>query len=335
MAEPDPVFELGKSPEALVTALYRLLLVREPDPDGLAAYAGALRSNRLTVDQVARTLVESAEFKRRTGSAADYVRVKAHGCDFVVPSGAPVAAELVSEEGYEPWVLPYFLIQCRPGMTVVDLGASWGAFALPAARRVGRDGVVFAVEVSHWNCQVLFMSAKASSLDNVRILPFGVSDRLGCELLANQHATNNNGLQPGRDVALDDVAGYSLVPVLPLDLLRSALGRVHVLKMDIEGMEYRASLGAISLLQEQRPLVFTEYSPEFQRAGSKVDGAELLGLFLDLGYHIEILHRDVTRELVTGLDRSATIARVDQVWRRHVEVDGGSHLDLCLHPGQP
>lgn len=42
--------------------------------------------------------------------------------------------------------------------------------------------------------------------------------------------------------------------------------------MDIEGMEYRAVKGGLNFFQTQRPIVFMEYSPQFQRAGSAADG---------------------------------------------------------------
>jgi hypothetical protein len=103
--------------------------------------------------------------------------------------------------------------------------------------------------------------------------------------------------------------------------------------MDIEGMEYRAAVGARAFFQEQKPIVFLEYSPEFQKIGSGVEGADLLRLFLDLGYTVEMLHRSQPREAVRELDAGAVIERVNGAWRRHVAEDRGTHLDLCLHPG--
>jgi FkbM family methyltransferase len=323
---------MGHDPEGVVTLLYRLLLRREPDPEGLDYHAEALRANRVTPEELARQFAASEEFLGRKLHDHDVVRLSVLDCEFVLPANAAVIHELASPEGYEPWVLPYFLDHCRPGMTVVDVGASWGAFALPAARRVGASGKVFALEVSPRNCQVLLKSIKASGLDNVRILPMGVSDRFGSELLRKQDVTNNNAINTGEDAGVDDLDHYEIVPVAPLDMVRAALGPVHILKMDIEGMEYRASIGALSFLRDQHPLTFIEYSPDFQRQGSGVEGAELLRLFLDLGYDIEILHRHAGRERIAASAKPEVIARVDAAWREHVERDQGTHLDLCLHP---
>jgi FkbM family methyltransferase len=323
----------GYSPEAVVDLLYRLVLGREADPDGRQVHVAALRAAHISPEALAREMIASEEYQHRNQARESLIPVAFQGCQFMLPAGADVVAEFQSPEGYEPWVLPYFLDRCRPGMTVVDVGASWGAFALPAARRVGETGKIIALEVSPYNCQILLKSVKASGLGNVKILPLGVSDRLGSELLRQQQATkNNNAISTGGDAGIDQLDGYDVVAVAPIDLLRSALGPVHVLKMDIEGMEYRAAIGGLSFLREQKPLVFLEYSPEFQRVGSSVDGSELLRLFLDLGYDLEVLHRHAPREMILPVSPADQIARVHAIWRSHVQDDQGTHLDLCLHP---
>jgi FkbM family methyltransferase len=238
--------------------------------------------------------------------------------------------EMSSSVGYEPWALPYFLELCRPGMSVVDIGASWGAYALPAAQRVGPEGRVWAVEASAQNCRTLTRSAGASGVDNLTILPFGASDALGCRPMPRQPVTdNNNAIAWDAAPAPGELDDYDLVPMMPLDLIRAQFGAVALVKMDIEGMEYRAARGALELLREQRPVVFCEYSPTFQQQGSGVDGAALLRLFADLGYSFEILHRAGPREPVVTAD---AIERVEAAWRAHVADGIGTHLDLCLKP---
>jgi FkbM family methyltransferase len=321
-----------RDPEAFVTTLYRVLLEREPDAEGLSRHVGALRASVMAPEALALAFTESAEYRRRHRNSTAEVRVARLDCEFVLPASSPLIAELLSDAGYEPWVLPYFLEHCRSGMTVLDIGASWGVFSLPAARKVAPLGSVFAVEVSPWNCQVLLKSIKASGINNIRMLPFGVSDHLGFELLPNQRFTNNNALDTGQDAAIDHIDDFTIVPVIPLDFIRGALRQVDILKMDIEGMEHRFCMGAMAFLREHRPLVFTEYSPRFQKIGSGVDGSALLGVFLELGYEIEILHRQRPRQRLEAAAHGAVIEQVETAWRRHVAEEAGTHLDLCLHP---
>lgn len=316
------------TPETLVSQLYRVLLQREPDSDGLDAYTSALTQNRLSLTELVLSFVDSEEFGALTGRRRPETRVTAHDCEFVLP--ADIMAEEIGAETYEAWVIPYFLETCRPGMTVLDIGASWGSWALPAARRVGETGRVWAIEVSAWNCQVLARSAKASGLNNLQILPLAVSDRLGAELMRHQTVHHNNYIISGLQVAADQIKGYDVIPIVPLDLLAPALGPVHIVKMDIEGMEHRAVAGGLDFFRVQRPIVFLEYSPQFQRDRSGADGRDLLNLFLDLDYGVEIIHRNRPRETVSTADREGAVAHVDGAWRGHCEQDHGTHLDLCL-----
>lgn len=335
--------------EPFVTQLYRLLLDREPDASGFSGAVKALRTGAMTRGQLARAFASSPEIlatnpeyrsqvmqslgvlETPDADRRDIVSTPSAGCLFLIPRDTIFHRELTSPEGYEPWILPYFLDCCREGMNILDIGASWGAFALPAAKRVGPTGRVFAVEVSAANCRDLLRSARASDVSNVEILPFGVSDRLGSELMPRKGFENNNTIASGLEVGSDRLDDYEFVPVLPIDALRERLPRIDIVKMDIEGMEHRAVLGAVNFLREQKPLLFSEYSPEFQSRGSGVSGAAFLNLVQGFGYEIEILHRNRPRERLR-LPTAEAADHVDRAWRRHVEDDRGTHLDLCFHP---
>jgi FkbM family methyltransferase len=215
-------------------------------------------------------------------------------------------------------------------MTVLDVGASWGAFALPAARKIGPSGQVIAVEMSPGNGRVILESAKANAVDNIRLILVGVSDTLGTAFLRRQTMHNNHQLEPSGDGVPADLDDFDIAPVVPLDLLRSEFGKVDVMKIDIEGMEYRAFMGAKAFMAEQKPITFLEYSPRFQAETSRAEGSALLSFFLDMGYGVEILHRKKKREAVKGATPAEVIAKIDAAWMRHVEDDKGTHLDLCL-----
>jgi FkbM family methyltransferase len=318
--------------ETIVTELYWLMLGRAPDPEGFRHNLAFLTSRAGSPQDLARAFAASPEFVGGSSLSGPVSLVRAHECEFVLPLGTSAAEAMGAPGGYEPWVLPYFLDHCRPGMTVVDVGASWGAYALPGAKRVGPSGRVFAIEVSSANCRVLLRSLRASHIDNVKILPVALSDQLGAELMPRQDFTNNNAIGGSFAEKLNFLDQHDVVPTVPLDLLASALGPVHLMKIDIEGMEYKALVGGARLMRENRPILFMEYSPRFQALGSGVEGGRLLELLLDLGYAIEILHRDRPRQTVSSASIVDVISEVDGAWRRHFEEDGGSHLDLCLRP---
>jgi FkbM family methyltransferase len=328
----------------IIELFYRSLLGRASDPAGLASKAKLLEEGKMDESQIALTFLNSPEFKIKRGSAlknsenfnksniyTKFVTLETLGCKFILPHNSPAVRELQAPGGYERWVLPYFLEHCKPGSTVIDIGASWGVFALPAAKRVGSSGMVYAIEASAVNCKVIIQSAIASEIQNIEVLPFGVSDRLGNEQLKIQTVTNNNAIKSHQKWDNEDFHKVDIIPIIPLDFLLPAIGKVDLVKIDIEGMEYRAFTGGRKLLAEHRPVVFMEYSPIFQQDGSGVDGKELLKIFVDLDYKIEILHRNRPAEEVSGQSGSETIQHVDGAWEEHVKRDKGTHLDLRLY----
>lgn len=321
--------------------LYNTLLEREPDPIGFADWLKKLESKQLSRHQLALKFVESAEFHAKTGLFPDASEAKrdrfselvpfdVFGAKLLVPKGSDAFIEL-THGCYEPWVLPYFFELCKPGMVVIDVGASLGNFAIPAAKKVGPSGSVFAIEVSQRNVKILLRNSVENRLKNIKVIPIGVSDELGFALLPMQARTNNNVLAGFSRSEIKRLEHCDLVPLLPLDRLFAELASLDIVKMDIEGMEYKAVVGARSLIDRTRPIMFVEYSPRFQQSGSGVDGRKLLLELLTRRYRAEILHRSGPVERVDCADPLAAAEVIDAVWQRHVD-EGGSHLDLCFLP---
>jgi hypothetical protein len=65
----------------------------------------------------------------------------------------------------------------RPGMTVIDIGASLGVYSLPMARLVGHTGHVFAYEPASEPRALLERSRELNAAVNLDISPLALSDR--------------------------------------------------------------------------------------------------------------------------------------------------------------
>lgn len=59
----------------------------------------------------------------------------------------------------------------RPGMTVLDFGCGPGGFSLAAAQIVGREGVVYALDVQRAALASVRRAAARRGIDNLRLLP--------------------------------------------------------------------------------------------------------------------------------------------------------------------
>jgi FkbM family methyltransferase len=161
---------------------------------------------------------------------------------------------------YEP--NEFFMLSqvIRPGMIFVDAGANMGLYTLFAARKIGEHGAVLAIEPSNRECVRLSKNVEINSLSNVRLVRNAVSD--SCSdvdlLIAEDEWSGHNTLGAfAYDTPLaikETVRSDRLDNIVP----REGLSRVDIIKLDIEGAEFRALKGAVGVLARFRPLLLLE-----------------------------------------------------------------------------
>jgi FkbM family methyltransferase len=189
---------------------------------------------------------------------------------------------------YEAHLVPTFRQFCRPGMTVVDVGANVGLYTLLASSLVGPAGRVVAIEPNSENCRLILLSVEANRADNVELFPLALDRTRGWSNLSG-HFGSNGGLVSADPSSL--VSGWSeIVPTFPLDDLID--GQVHFLKIDVEGAEGRVVAGAQGILSTSRPVVASEFSLEMLPRVSGISGEEYLDGFESLGYQISLFNRE-------------------------------------------
>lgn len=126
----------------------------------------------------------------------------------------------------------YDLLDLRPGEVVFDIGAHIGSFALRAARMVGEDGLVVAVEPERSNYELLRMNA--AGIDNIVPLRMALSDFTGTGRLFLAEGTVAHSLVFRRSASWDEV------PVNTMNGLIEELGAVpDAVKIDAEGAALR------------------------------------------------------------------------------------------------
>jgi FkbM family methyltransferase len=153
----------------------------------------------------------------------------------------------------------YFrILRPRRGGTVLDVGACIGFSAVAAARMVGREGLVVAVEPDPDNLRWLRLNL--GRLSNCVVVPKGVADREGRRLL---HRHPN----PGAHNILGPWGEGVEIEVTTIDRIceRAGLKRVDFMMMDIEGAELMALRGARRTLRRTRKVVVGAY----HRVGGK------------------------------------------------------------------
>jgi len=132
---------------------------------------------------------------------------------------------------------------CRPGMVVFDVGANSGYFTLLFSRASGPQGRVLAFEPDPRNLKVLRHNLQINGIENASVVPSAVSNRDGEIAFACAGAMGriaSNGGELVRTARLDNFHTPDLI------------------KMDIEGEEALALLGAQRILSERRTIWLIE-----------------------------------------------------------------------------
>jgi FkbM family methyltransferase len=188
---------------------------------------------------------------------------------------------------YEP--NEFFLLAqaLRPGMIFVDVGANMGLYTLFAARKVGEAGTVLAIEPSTRECERLLKNVAINSLSNVRLLQKAVSDKCSDAdlLVAEDEWSGHNTL--GAFAYDTPLATKEIVRTERLDdiVSQEALSRVDVIKMDVEGAEFRALKGAAGILERFRPLMLLELADGALRHQG-CSSTEIWDFFREKGYRL-------------------------------------------------
>ena len=183
-----------------------------------------------------------------------------------------VGASLRKYGEFSPGERVLFETIIRPRMVVLEIGANIGAHTVELARLVGTGGKVFAYEPQPLIFQVLCANLALNSCDNVRAFQTAIGAHEGSikvPLLAPDRPNNYGGLSLSAQSVGEDV------PMRRIDDL--GLPHCHVIKLDLEGMEVEALLGAAATIRRDRPILYVEDDREAR-------SAELRALLHDYGY---------------------------------------------------
>jgi FkbM family methyltransferase len=157
---------------------------------------------------------------------------------------------------YEPEVTRLLELVVRPGMIVYDVGAHVGIHTLYISRLLAGSGQVFAFEAWPANLGSLVRNVERNPelAANVRPVPLAVSDGTGLTTFA-QGATDGKHHLCATGEKPDATVGTTTLD----DFWAAGNPAPSVVKIDVEGWEEAALIGAETLIREVRPAFILEH----------------------------------------------------------------------------
>ena len=165
------------------------------------------------------------------------------------------------EADYEAPTFEFLRRACRPGDTVLDVGAHIGLFSVVTARRVGPSGRVFSFEPTLESRQALQRVVALNGVqDVVEVRSEAVTERSG---VGQFHSLRVAGANANSLVRSDRHQDVTCVPLVSIDdfLADRARGRCQILKVDAEGAELSVLRGAQHTLRTARPSLWLALHP--------------------------------------------------------------------------
>ena len=173
---------------------------------------------------------------------------------------------------FEDTVEKIYCAWLKPGDRAVDVGAHRGAHLFPMAEAVGPKGKIYAFEPIKPMYQALKKKLKANHLNQVKLFNLALAREAGTasfNYFENRPAFS--GLERRGTPFDDEEGGLKAVTVecATLDSKLPLFRKISALKLDIEGGELHALMGARKCLLKSRPLVVFENG---RQAAAKVYG---------------------------------------------------------------
>lgn len=301
---------------------YRLFLRRTPDKEGLEFWLNHVRYHNMTVRALTHAFLHSAELRDLAAQDNQLHLVEMPRFKINVRlTDYFIGYAIWRFKSYEPLVTRAVEQLLKPGDTFLDIGANIGYFSLMAAALVGPTGKVLAFEPNPENCHLLQASMAANGFEQIQLYPYAVADEEQTFWLEVWGANSNGRILNATERLNKEPDGFEVNSIVLDDFLPTP-PTINLLKIDIEGAEYRAFWGMKRLLQQQHPLIIMEFSPRLLQVTSQVEPEICLNYLRQLGYMICVVNGQPQHTWV-NMSNEAIIGRLP---------DPTGHIDLIAFP---
>jgi FkbM family methyltransferase len=174
---------------------------------------------------------------------------------YLVPTTDTAVVPSMISGAYEKYELDLYKKLLKPGYKILDIGANIGVYCIEASKTIGAKGKVYAFEPVDENLKLLGHNLGLNNVKNVLVSGSAIGekeDTIKIYTAKNSIATHSAG-------AISET--FVEVPVTTIDaFVKKNNLKINLIKMDIEGYEGAAVEGGLTILKQQQPILFIEFS---------------------------------------------------------------------------
>lgn len=185
--------------------------------------------------------------------------------------GAGRLLRYFGEEGDD--LLSFLRSAIKPGMTVVDVGANIGSVSVPCSRLVGEQGKIIAIEGDEGTADLLRKNLLLNNCANVDVRSVCVGEEHGhVDFYVNSDSSKSSIIRHAT------CTSPIRTEITTLDALLADQERLDVLKIDVEGADYKVLLGATGSIETHKPSIII--------VETNADGDNICRFLVDRGYRL-------------------------------------------------
>jgi FkbM family methyltransferase len=246
-----------------------------------------------TFEDLRQAFLQSSEFKAINGFdphviGRDIAIELANGLIVWIPLDDLYVSRGIIAGSWEPAETAFINSLLGVGATFLDIGAFVGWFSLHAARLVGPTGCVIAFEPQLDAFELFRRSIAHNRFERIiRSYPLALSDRTG-EVALHQDPASSAERNKGHTwiSGLNEASDGTKVgqsSAVRLDDIRLP-GRIDVVKIDVEGAEWRVLAGGENIIRASHPVVVCELYPSQLSRVSNISAEDFIENVCKWGY---------------------------------------------------
>jgi len=177
----------------------------------------------------------------------------------IVPGDKGISSELLMYNIHEPITTQLFEKELKPGMICLDVGSNIGYYAMLESKLIGKTGKVIAIEPSPINYEYLKKNTELQPIKNIETYRFAASDKSGTiKFLVSEKSNLSKVIEDDENIENNNII---TVDSRTLDsfVLEKELKQIDLIRMDVEGYEYKIFQGMNKILEKFNPMIIMEF----------------------------------------------------------------------------